>query len=110
MFPEVDLAHLRHTLLSASNSYLYTSLSKLLFDPTLSPIDVLSPDQRTKHSGKGKRRLEPLPKRQHPGEITYADLIKDDKYAESALAMLCAQFPNVWKSSIKAIMVSASYS
>lgn len=51
-----------------------------------------------------QRRHEPLPKRQNPGEMTSADLIKDARYTESAFKMICSQFPNVWKSSIRAVM------
>lgn len=109
MFPEVDLGHLRQCLLDAPHSYLYTSLATLLSDSTLSP-DAISQWHASDNSHRSRRtstqrKHEPLPKRQNPGEITYADLIKDEIYADGTLQLLCAQFPNIWKSSIKAIMV-----
>lgn len=110
MFPEVDLAYLRQSLLDSPHSYLYSSLSILLSDSTLSP-DAVSQwhaiDKRgrpthihtrngtTGTSSSKKKKHEPLPKRQHPGEMSFSDFIKDEKYAEGTLQLLCAQFPNV---------------
>lgn len=117
MFPEVDLGYLRQALLESSHSYLYSSLASLLSDATLSP-DAISQwhamdSSNSLHSNdtqqRKKNKHEPLPKRSNPGEISYSDLIKDEKYAEHTLQLLCAQFPNVWKSSIKAIMVRIAH-
>lgn len=114
MFPEVDLAHLRQSLLEAEHSYLYTSLSFLLSDTTLSldkhnlsqwHASVNERGRATQSTQSRKRQHEPLPKRQNPGEMSHADLMKDAAYAEGVFQMICAQFPNIWKSSIKAIMV-----
>lgn len=109
MFPEVDLAYLRQSLLEASHSYLYTAMSSLLSDSSLS-LDSKSQwqtlEDKASPLNSSKRQHEPLPKRQNPGEISYADFIKDNAYSEGAFQMISAQFPNIWKSSIKAIMVS----
>lgn len=111
MFPEVDLAYLRQSLLESPHSYLYSSLASLLSDTTLSPDAVsqwhaIDNARHRSRSVSSRRKHESLPKRQNPGEMAYANLIKDERYAEGTLQLLCAQFPNIWKSSIKAIMVS----
>ena len=101
MFPSTDMAHLRSVLVDSDHSYIYQSLASLLNDPSFSPDN---PDPCGRF---GKRReAEVHPKRQHPGEMSCTDLIRDQDYIDSALRLLSAQYPHIWTSSIKAVMVS----
>lgn len=134
MFPSVALSHLRSVLTRSNHSYIHQALARLLRDSTLAPdspelwLDDGEPDEfgsphpssslahtaaARGRSGAARRRNGPelvaLPKRENPGEITLHDLIRDQDYIDSALRLLNSQFPNLWKSSLKAVMVENNF-
>jgi hypothetical protein len=99
MFPSIDISALRQALTKSKHSYAYHSLAYLLNDGSLAPD---SPEVWAKLD---KKKTVSHRRRQNPGELSHRDLLRDVHYVDCALELLIAQFPSIWKSSLKAVMV-----
>jgi hypothetical protein len=114
MFPTIDLAYLRRLLVRSTHSFLYVAITSLVdqSDPLSKPDFSSSPSRAESSlssltsslkSRSGVSQGGP-PQRQHPGRLAHEDLLRTPAYMVATLTLLRHQFPDVWSSSIRAIM------